>query len=51
LSTTLPCSPEIPFPEAGKGSSGTAIMKMRNTRDSGKPDLARTEPYIFRGAR
>ena len=28
-----------------------SLMKMRNTRDSGKPDPTRTEPYIFRGVR
>lgn len=28
---------------------GDALMRMRNLRDSGKPDPARTEPYIFRG--
>ncbi|WP_155816688.1 hypothetical protein [Sphaerochaeta pleomorpha] len=26
-----------------------SLMKMRNTRDSGKPDPTRTEAYIFRG--
>lgn len=28
-----------------------SLAKMRNIRDSGKPDPARTEPYIFRGIR
>lgn len=31
--------------------SSESLMKMRNTRDSGKPDPDRTEPYVFRGVR
>ncbi|WP_394699403.1 transposase domain-containing protein [uncultured Sphaerochaeta sp.] len=28
-----------------------SLMRMRNTRDSGKPDPTRAEPYVFRGVR
>jgi len=28
-----------------------SLMRMRNLRNSGKPDPTRTEPYIFRGVR
>lgn len=28
-----------------------SLTRMRNLRDSGKPDHARIEPYLFRGAR